>query len=43
MQSLDREMADLRQKREAAQKELNDMIEGLQMEVTLKEFAASTC
>jgi hypothetical protein len=28
-------MADLQQKREAAQKTLNDMIEGLQMEATL--------
>ena len=35
VQSLHREMADLQQKREAAQKTLNDMIEGLQMEVTL--------
>jgi hypothetical protein len=35
MQSLHREMADLQQKREAAQKTLNDMIEGVQMEATL--------
>jgi hypothetical protein len=35
VQSLHREMADLQQKREAAQKTLNDMIESLQMEVTL--------
>jgi hypothetical protein len=35
VQSLHREMTDLEQKREAAQKTLNDMIEGLQMEVTL--------
>jgi hypothetical protein len=35
VQSLHREMADLQQKREAAQKTLNDMIEGLQMEATL--------
>jgi hypothetical protein len=35
VQSLHREMADLQQKREAAQKTLDDMIEGLQMEVTL--------
>jgi hypothetical protein len=35
VQSLHREVADLQQKREAAQKTLNDMIEGLQMEVTL--------
>jgi archaellum component FlaC len=35
VQSLHREMADLQQKREAEQKTLNDMIEGLQMEVTL--------
>jgi hypothetical protein len=35
VQMLHREMADLQQKREAAQKTLNDMIEGLQMEVTL--------
>jgi hypothetical protein len=35
VQSLQREMTDLEQKREAAQKTLNDMIEGLQMEVTL--------
>jgi hypothetical protein len=35
VQSLHREMADLQQKREAAQKTLNDMIEGLQMETTL--------
>jgi hypothetical protein len=35
VQSLHREMADLQQKRDAAQKTLNDMIEGLQMEVTL--------
>ena len=35
VQALHREMADLQQKREAAQKTLNDMIEGLQMEVTL--------
>ena len=35
VQSLHREMADLQQKREAEQKTLNDMIEGLQMEATL--------
>ncbi len=35
VQSLHHEMADLQQKREAAQKTLDDMIEGLQMEVTL--------
>jgi archaellum component FlaC len=35
VQSLHREVADLQLKREAAQKTLNDMIEGLQMEVTL--------
>jgi len=35
VQSLHREMADLQQKREAAQKTLDDMIEGLQMELTL--------
>jgi uncharacterized phage infection (PIP) family protein YhgE len=35
VQALHREMADLQQKREAAQKTLNDMIEGLQMEVML--------
>jgi hypothetical protein len=35
VQSLNREMADLQQKREAAQKTLDDMIEGLQMEATL--------
>jgi archaellum component FlaC len=35
VQSLHREMADLQQKREAAQKTLNDMIEGVQMEATL--------
>jgi archaellum component FlaC len=35
VQSLHREMADLQQKREAAQKTLNEMIEGLQMETTL--------
>jgi len=35
VQSLHREVADLQQKREAAQKTLNDMIEGLQMEATL--------
>jgi hypothetical protein len=35
VQSLHREMADLQQKREAAQKTLTDMIEGLQMETTL--------
>jgi hypothetical protein len=35
VQSLHREMADLQQKRDAAQKTLNDMIEGLQMEATL--------
>ncbi|MGO8795734.1 MAG: DUF4139 domain-containing protein [Candidatus Sulfotelmatobacter sp.] len=35
VQSLHREMADLQQKREAAQKMLDDMIESLQMEVTL--------
>ncbi|HWW15753.1 MAG TPA: DUF4139 domain-containing protein, partial [Candidatus Dormibacteraeota bacterium] len=35
VQSLHHEMADLQQKREAAQKTLNDMIEGLQMEATL--------
>jgi len=28
-------MADLQQRRDAAQKSLNDLIEGLQMEVTL--------
>jgi predicted nucleic acid-binding Zn-ribbon protein len=33
--SLHHEMADLQQKRNAAQKTLNEMIEGLQMEVTL--------
>jgi hypothetical protein len=35
VQSLHHEMADLQQKRETAQKTLNDMIEGLQMEATL--------
>jgi archaellum component FlaC len=35
VQSLQHEVADLQQKREAAQKTLNDMIEGLQMEATL--------
>src|SRR6202167_2350254 len=35
VQSLHREVADSQQKREAAQKTLNDMIEGLQMEATL--------
>lgn len=35
VQSLHHEMADLQQKRNAAQKTLNEMIEGLQMEVTL--------
>jgi hypothetical protein len=35
VQSLHREVADLQVKREAAQKTLNDMIEGLQMEATL--------
>jgi chromosome segregation ATPase len=35
VQSLHREMSDLQQKREAAQKTLNEMIEGLQMEATL--------
>jgi hypothetical protein len=35
VQSLHHEMADLQQKREAAQKTLNGMIEGLQMEATL--------
>jgi hypothetical protein len=35
VQSLHREMADLEQKRETAQKTLNDMIESLQMEATL--------
>jgi hypothetical protein len=35
VQSLHREMSDLQQKREAAQKALNEMIEGLQMEATL--------
>jgi archaellum component FlaC len=35
VQSLHHEMADLQQKREAAQKTLNDMIEDLQMEATL--------
>jgi hypothetical protein len=35
VQSLNREMADVQQKREAAQKTLDDMIEGLQMEVSL--------
>jgi predicted nucleic acid-binding Zn-ribbon protein len=35
VQSLHHEMADLQQKREAAQKTLNDTIEGLQMEATL--------
>jgi hypothetical protein len=35
VQTLHREMADLQQKRDAAQKTLNEMIEGLQMEVTL--------
>jgi archaellum component FlaC len=35
VQSLHREVADLQQKREAAQKTLNDMIEGLQIEATL--------
>ena len=35
VQSLHHEMADLQQKRTAAQKALNEMIEGLQMEVTL--------
>jgi hypothetical protein len=35
VQALHHEMADLQQKREAAQKTLNEMIEGLQMEATL--------
>jgi archaellum component FlaC len=35
VQSLHHEMADLQQKREAVQKTLNDMIEGLQMDATL--------
>jgi archaellum component FlaC len=35
VQSLHREMTDLQQKREAAQKTLNDMIDGLQMDATL--------
>ncbi|MFZ0994209.1 MAG: DUF4139 domain-containing protein [Candidatus Sulfotelmatobacter sp.] len=35
VQSLHHEIADLQQKRDAAQKTLNDMIEGLQMEATL--------
>lgn len=35
VQALDREMSELQQKREAAQKTLNDLIEGLQMEATL--------
>jgi hypothetical protein len=35
VESLHREVADLQQKREAAQKTLNEMIEGLQMEATL--------
>jgi hypothetical protein len=35
VQSLHREMADLQQKREAAEKTLNEMVEGLQMEATL--------
>jgi hypothetical protein len=35
VQSLHHEVADLQQKRDAAQKTLNDMIEGLQMEATL--------
>ncbi|MGB0078715.1 MAG: DUF4139 domain-containing protein [Candidatus Sulfotelmatobacter sp.] len=35
VQSLHKEVADLQQKRDAAQKTLNDMIEGLQMEATL--------
>jgi archaellum component FlaC len=35
VQSLHHEIADLQQKREAAQKTLNEMIEGLQMEATL--------
>jgi hypothetical protein len=35
VQSLHHEVADLQTKREAAQKTLNDMIEGLQMEATL--------
>ena len=35
VQSLQHEMSDLRQRREAAQKSLNEMIEGLQLEATL--------
>jgi uncharacterized protein YlxW (UPF0749 family) len=35
VQSLHRETADLQQKREAAQKTLNEMTENLQMEATL--------
>jgi archaellum component FlaC len=35
VQSLHREMTDLQQKREAAQKTLNDMIDGLQMDAAL--------
>jgi hypothetical protein len=35
VQSLHHEMADLQQKRDAAQKTLNEMIEGLQMDATL--------
>jgi hypothetical protein len=35
VQSLQHEVADLQQKRDTAQKTLNDMIEGLQMEATL--------
>jgi hypothetical protein len=35
VQQLQHEMADLQQKRNAAQKTLNETIEGLQMDVTL--------
>lgn len=35
VQSLQHEMSDLRQKRDVAQKTLNEMIEGLQLAVTL--------
>jgi hypothetical protein len=35
VQSLQREIADLQQKREVAQKNLNDMIENLEIEATL--------
>lgn len=42
MQALRREIAEMQQKREAAQSALNTMVENLQMEATLQRYGFDT-